>query len=199
MRKLFIVVFIFIFQILSVQAETLTGEVSFDWISKSQMERDENISTVKNLLFDSQIVKNYGRRYMKTVYKNYLRDKDYVLNYSEVSQGKTEDVSRNYCAFYWKKYLIAYGIQYKKNPGKNYYYDAMGHLKWVDIFSEEYPHFPYKTYQYEMNGKLKAVYYYTASYDQYIFDEKGNFQGRWYKDKMYDRKANVIMTRSNWD
>ena len=199
MRKIFLIILVLIFQSLSIHAEILNGEVTFDWISKTQMERDENILLIKNLLFNSQTVKDYGRKYMKTVYKNYMKDSNHLNNYSQIADGKTEDETRNYCAFYWKKYLIAYGIQYKKNPNKNYYYNAMGHLKWIDFFSDEYPDFPYKTYQYEMNGKLKAVYYYMTSYDQYIYDANGKFQGRWYKDKMYDRKANIIMTRSNWD
>lgn len=199
MKRFFILVLIILFHISFVSAEPLKGEVTFDWISKTQMERDENILKVKNLLFNSDMVKKYSKRYMKNNYRNYLRDNDYIHHYNYVAEGNNEDSDRVFCGFYWKQYLIAYGIQYKSNPQRNFYYDAMGHLKWIDIYSEEYPHFPYRTYQYEMNGKLKAVYYFITKYDQYIFDAKGKFQGRWYKDKMYDSKANVIMTRSNWE
>ncbi|MBR1754533.1 hypothetical protein IJ732_06830 [bacterium] len=199
MKKFLILIFVLFLQIPFVKAEPLNGEVSFDWISKSQMERDANIAYIRNLLFTSDTVKNYGRRYIKKMYKSKLKDEDYLKNYNDVALGKTEDYDKKYCAFFWKQYLIAYGIQYKRNPDKNFYYDAMGHLKWIDMYSEEYPNFPYRTYQYGMNGRLKAVYYFINSYDQYIYDAHGKFQGRWYKDKMYDKKANVIMTRSSWD
>ena len=51
----------------------------------------------------------------------------------------------------------------------------------------------------DTNGNLKASYYFISKYDQYIYDENGKFKGRWYKDKMYDRKAKVILTRTNWE
>lgn len=199
MKKIFIIILLLFLQLPCVMAETLNGEVSFDWISKSQMQRDENINDIKNQIFTNTLVQNYGKQFFRSIYKDKLKDENHLKNYNEISAGKTEDMEHNYCGFYWKKYLMVYGIQYKNKLDENLYYDAMGNLKWVDKYSAEYPNFPYMSYQYNLNGTLKAVYYFNSNYDQYIFDEKGNFKGRWYKDKMYDRKAKVIMTRTNWE
>ena len=200
--KKFLLLFLIIFtQQLTTMADplTLNGELTFDWINKTQMQRDENIAQIKNIIFDDNLVKKYDKREFKKEYKGKLKDKNHVLHYNEISQGKKEDAEKNFCGFYLGKILVSYGIQYKNNINENFYYDAMGKLRFIDKYSSEYPNFPYITYQYDMNGKLRAVYYFISNYDQYIYDEKGNFKGRWYKDKMFSRNAKVIMTRSNWE
>lgn len=199
MKKFLICLIILFLQTPLLMAQTLNGEISFDWISKSQMERDANIEAVKNIVFTPTLVEHYGKDFFRNIYKDKLKDKDHVDVYNKISQGITDDVDKKYCGFYWGKYLVAYGVQYKNKPNENFYYDGFGKLKWVDRYSSEYPKFPYITYQYNTNGNLKAVYYFLSNYDQYIYDEKGNFKGRWYKDKMYDGKAKIIMTRTNWE
>lgn len=173
-------------------------EITFDWISKSQLQRDENISQIQKILFQDNGVVKYSKKEFNKKYFDFLKNKDYLLDYEEISKGKKEDTEKNYCGFYVGKVLIAYGIQYKNNPKIIYYYDALGNLRWVDSFSENYPNFPYWSYQYYRNGKLVAAYYYTSEYDQYVFDENKKFKGRWYKEKMYNKNAKVIMTRTNW-
>lgn len=172
--------------------------VSFDWISKSQMQRDENIAQIKNILFNDDTILKYKKNEFKDKNKAFWRDKNYLKNYEDIMNGKKEDSEKNYCGFYLGKLLIAYGIQYKNDMKNIYYYDAMGHLRWIDVFSSQYPNFPYWSYQYYRSGELVAAYYYVSDVDQYVFDEKKKFRGRWYKDKMYNRNAKVIMTRSNY-
>lgn len=200
MKKFLILLLsLILFQVNASFAETIEGGISFDWISKTQMERDENINFVRDEVFTNNLVTSYGKKFFRSLYSDKMKDADRINNYNEISNGKTEDIDKNYCGFYWKKYLIVYGIQYKNKPDENFYYNVMGNLKWIDKYSSNYPNFPYVSYQYDTSGNLKAVYYFNSSYDQYIFDENGKFQGRWYKDKMYDRKAKVIMTRTNWE
>lgn len=172
--------------------------VSFDWISKTQLQRDENIKQIQNILFTDKTTVKYPKKTFKEMYKTFWRDKDYLNTYEAISNGKKEDDQKHYCGFFVKKLLIAYGFQYKNNMKNIYYYDAMGHLRWVDVFSAEYPKFPYWSYQYYRNGELVAAYYYISDYDQYVFTPDKKFKGRWYKEKMYNRNAKVIMTRSNW-
>lgn len=172
--------------------------VTFDWISKTQLQRDENIAQIQNLLFSQETALKYNKKDFKSHYAEFFKDKDARVNYIEISNGKKEDAQKYYCAFYWKKFLIAYGVQYKNNMKNIYYYDAMGNLRWVDVFSKNYPEFPYISYQYYRNGGLVAAYYYVSDYDQYIFDPNRKFQGRWYKENMYNKNAKVIMTRSNY-
>lgn len=172
--------------------------ITFDWISKTQLQRDENIKQIQNILFDNKTVFKYSKKEFNTTYSEFLKQKDYLKLYEDISNGKKEDKDRYYCGFYVGKLLIAYGIQYKNNLKNIYYYDAMGALRWVDIFSLAYPKLPYWSYQYYRNGELVAAYYYVSEYDQYVFDAKKKFKGRWYKDKMYNRNAKVIITRTNY-
>lgn len=179
-------------------SKPLEASVSFDWISKSQMQRDENIAQIKSVLFKDDTILKYKKNEFKKQNATFWRDKNYLKNYEDVMNGKKEDADKNYCGFYLGKLLIAYGIQYKNNMKSIYYYDAMGHLRWIDVFASPYPNFPYWSYQYYRNGELVAAYYYVSDVDQYIFDSNKKFRGRWYKDKMYNRNAKVIMTRSNY-
>lgn len=179
-------------------SKPLEVSVTFDWISKTQLQRDENIKEIQKILFNGNAAVKYTRKSFKSTYSGFLKEKDYLTLYDEISKGKKEDENRYYCGFYAGKLLIAYGIQYKNNMKNIYYYDAMGHLRWVDIFSDNYPEFPYWSYQYYRNGQIVAAYYYVSDYDQYVFDSDKNFKGRWYKENMYNRNAKVIMTRSNY-
>ncbi|MFA7658578.1 MAG: hypothetical protein WCY19_04025 [Candidatus Gastranaerophilaceae bacterium] len=176
----------------------LECEITFDWISKTQLQRDENIKEIQSILFGEKTKLKYSRNEFKKQYENFWKNDNYLKDYDDISKGKKEDADKFYCGFYWNKLMIAYGIQYKNNLKNIYYYDAMGSLRWVDTFSGNYPNFPYWAYQYYRNGELAAAYYYVSNSDQYIFDEKKKFKGRWYKENMYNKNAKIIMTRSNW-
>lgn len=190
-------------------AKPLEASVTFDWISKSQLQRDKNISEIKNKLFTEETVTRYDKKQFRSNYSAYLKNKNYLTDYDEVLKGKKEDSEKYYCGFYFRKLLVAYGIQYKqpqparlplesKENANIYYYDALGTLRWIDTFSSSYPNFPYWSYQYDRNGKMVAAFYCLSDYDQYIFSPDKKFLGRWYKDKMYNKNAKVIMTRSNY-
>lgn len=179
-------------------AKPLECGVSFDWISKTQIQRDENIKEIQNILFGEKVLPKYSKKEFEKQYEAFWKNDNYLKDYDEVSSGKKEDADKNYCGFYMAKLLVAYGIQYKKNMKNVYYYDAMGALRWIDVFSENYPNFPYWSYQYYRNGKLVAAYYYVSDSDQYIFDENKKFKGRWYKENMYNKNAKVILTRTNY-
>lgn len=180
--------------------QTLQCEITFDWITKTQMQRDENITQIRDILFNEKTVNKYPKKEFKSMYANFWKDKDYLKNYEDISKGKKEDEKAYYCAFNLgnTNLLLAYGIQYKNDLHHIYYYDALGRLYCVDVLSESYPEFPCWSYQYGNNGELKAAYYYNSDYDQYAYDANKSFRGRWYKEKMYNRKAKVIMTRSNY-
>lgn len=179
-------------------SKPLEAGVTFDWISKTQIQRDENIKNIQDLLFTQDTNLKINKKEFQKTYSDFWKNKNYLNDYEEISQGKKEDDEKNYCGFYVGKLLVAYGIQYKKDMQNIYYYDAMGNLRWVDVFSSSYPNFPYWSYQYYRNGEMIAAYYYVSNYDQYVFDPDKKFRGRWYKDKLYNRKAKVVMTRTNY-
>ncbi|MDD3435632.1 MAG: hypothetical protein PHC64_00615 [Candidatus Gastranaerophilales bacterium] len=201
MKKIIVLVLMFLtlpcFAQEQVEQKPLEATITFDWISKTQLQRDENIKEIQNIIFNGNFVK-YSRKEFEKKYSVYWKNENYLHDYDEINQGKKEDADKYYCGFYVGKLLIAYGVQSKKNMKNIYYYDAMGGLRWIDVFSDNYPDFPYWSYQYYRDGKLVAAYYYVSDYDQYVFDANKKFKGRWYKDKMYNKNAKVIMTRTNY-
>ena len=68
----------------------------------------------------------------------------------------------------------------------------------MDEMSENYPNFPYYSKQYRINGHLVGAIYFTDKDTQYTYEPDGKFKGVWYMDKMFDSKAKLIMTRTNW-
>lgn len=176
----------------------IEASITFDWISKTQLQRNENIEQIRKSLFDSTPIVKYDKKQFQAKYSEFLKNKNYLTDYEEISQGKKEDSDKLYCGFFVRNMLVAYGIQYKKNMKNIYYYNALGSLRWIDIFSSSYPKFPYWSYQYDNRGKMVAAYYYLSNADQYVFSPDRTFMGRWYNDKMYNKKAKVVMTRSNY-
>ena len=176
----------------------LTGNLVFDWLDISQIDRDSAIDRYKSELFGDDTVYKYGKKEFRNEYKDFLKDADYKRHYMLVKNGVKETDSENLCGFYKRNLLISYAIQYKKDLRSVYYYDALGNLRYVDKFSENYPNFPYMSKQYKSNGELVSAIYFMSHDMQYMYNHNAEFQGAWYKDKMYDRHAKQVLTRTNW-
>ena len=93
MKKFLTSLLIIYLQILPIFAQTINGEVSFDWISKSQMERDKNIEMIKNTKKLNKLSKITA--YMK---ENYNGD------ISLESLAKTFGYSSTYLSRMFQKY-----------------------------------------------------------------------------------------------
>ena len=176
----------------------LTGNLVFDWLDISQIDRDEVIKKYQKELFGEGTVYKYKKKEFRQTYKDYLKDNDHKRHYMLVSNNVRETDKENLCGFYKGNLLISYAVQYKDNLKTTYYYDALGNLRYIDVFSENYPSFPYFSKQYRSNGTLVSAIYFMSHDMQYMYNENGNFKGAWYKDKMYDRKAKEVLTRTNW-
>lgn len=203
--KKFIFLVLLLFLVIPVFAQEsdttimLQGEVTFDWISKTQLQRDENIKQIQDILFNEKTVLKYPKKEFRAQNTPFLKDKDSIQHYVDISNGKKEDADKYYAGFFLKNgLLVAYGVQNKNNMKNIYYYDAMGHLRFVDYYSDNYPKFPYYSLQYDVNGRLIGTIYFVSVYDQYIFNPDKTFKGRWYKLNMYNRNAKIILTRSNY-
>ena len=183
-----------------VPANTLQAAVTFDWLDISQAQRDENIEHYKNLLFEdnpSQIY--FTKDEFKKEFAKYFKDKEFKYHYMLVNNGVTEDEDAKYCAFFYKRNtLVMYAIQYKNNPKRAFYYTAFGGLRYTDVMSDEYPNFPYTSMQYDKKGRLKSAIYFVSKDLQYMYGPEKEFQGLWYKEKMYDRNGKQTLTRTNW-
>jgi hypothetical protein len=175
-------------------------EVRFDWLEISQDEREAQIEHYKNLLFDLNDSKIYfSKDEFKSKFSKYKKDTDYKHHYFLTNNGVTSDEEANYCAFYYKKNtLVMYAIQYKNNPQNAFYYTAFGKLYYTDVMSDNYPNFPYTSMQYDKNGKIKSAIYFVSKDLQFMYGQDKNFQGIWYKDKMYDKNGKQSITRTNW-
>lgn len=181
-------------------ATPLEVEVVFDWLDLSLAKREENIEYFRNELFNTNSSKIYfSKEEFKKNFSTYFKDKDFKHHYMLTNNGVTEDETAKYCAFYYKKNtLVMYAIQYKNNPRNAFYYTAFGKMYYTDVMSDEYPNFPYTSMQYDRSGKLKSAIYFVTKDMQYMFGPDKEFQGIWYKDKMYDKNGKQILTRSNW-
>ena len=183
-----------------VPANTLQAAITFDWLDISQAQRDENIEHYKNLLFEDNPSRIYFTKdEFKKEFAKYFKDKEFKYHYMLVNNGVTEDEDANYCAFFYKRNtLVMYAIQYKNNPNRAFYYTAFGGLRYTDVMSDEYPNFPYTSMQYDKKGRLKSAIYFVSKDLQYMYGPEKEFQGLWYKEKMYDRNGKQTLTRTNW-
>lgn len=176
----------------------LTGNLVFDWLDISQVDRDSVIEKYKSELFGVDTIYKFNKKEFRAEYKNFLKDADYKRHYMLVRSNVKETDSENLCGFYKGNLLISYAIQYKNDLRSVYYYDALGNLRYVDKFSENYPNFPYMSKQYKANGELVSAIYFMSHDMQYMYNHNAEFQGAWYKNKMYDRHAKQVLTRTNW-
>lgn len=178
----------------------LEATVSFDWLDIDLAQRENQIQHYKDLLFTNNSSHIYFTNdEFKKEFAKYYKDKDFKLHYMLTNNGVTEDEDAKYCAFFYKKKtLVLYAIQYKNTPNKAFYYTAFGGLRYTDLMSDEYPNFPYTSMQYDQKGQLKSAIYFASKDLQYMFGPDKEFQGIWYKDKMYDKNGKQVLTRTNW-
>ncbi len=182
------------------EEKVLKLEVAFDWLDISQEQKEDLINDYKSKLFDENTSKvYYTKDEFKKTFAEYFKDKDYKHHYLLTNNGVTEDEDAKYCAFFYKRNtLVMYAIQYKNNPKNAFYYTAFGKMYYTDVMSDEYPNFPYTSMQYDRKGRLKSAIYFVSKDIQYMFGPDKEFQGVWYKDKMYDKNGKTVLTRSNW-
>ncbi|MBS6603259.1 MAG: hypothetical protein KH301_05840 [Brachyspira sp.] len=199
MKKFLIVLGIFLLGNVSfAEQQILSGSVDFDWVNMSQIQRDDEIGTYRKILFGENEEVSYKRKEFRSNYKPFLKDKNFKLNYTLMLNGVTETQDAEFCTFYHKNLLYMYAIKYKNNPARIYYYNGLGTLRYVDEISDNYPNYPYFSKQFRANGKLAGAIYFISKDLQYVYKPDGDFKGVWYKDKMFDETAKLILTRTNW-
>jgi len=180
--------------------KVLQAEVSFDWLDISQAQRDDQIAKYRDLLFEgSDNSVYYSKSDFKNTFSSFSKDKNYKHHYMLTNNGVTQDEEAKYCAFYYKNdTLVMYAIQYNNNPHNAFYYTAFGKLYYVDVTSANYPNYPYYSIQYDRKGNLKSAIYFVSHDMQYMYGPNKEFQGLWYKDKMYSANGKQTLTRTNW-
>lgn len=172
------------------------ADLQYDWINKTEVEKEAIISEVHDIIFEDK--DSLEKMKIKKQFKEILKDKNFKEHYFAASAGYEEYKDFNISAFYYKKQknIYMYALQNKKDITKSYYYDALGHLRYVDFIFGEYPEYPYYSYQYRISGKPVSAIYYVSKDTQYLFSPDGEFTGVWYKHNLYDKHSKVILTRT---
>ena len=173
------------------------ADIQYDWINKSEVEKEAIISEVKDIIFETPIEK---QKDFKEQFKDKLKDKNHLDNYYAASAGYKVLGDYNLSAFYYKKMknIYMYALQDKKDVSKAYYYDALGKLRYVDFIYGEYPDFPYYSIQYRISGKPVSAIYFVSKDCQYLFKPDGEFEGVWYKHNLYNKESEIILTRTTY-
>ena len=174
------------------------ADINYDWINKTELEKEAVISEVKDILFENGELSTKSE--LKSQFNNKLKDKDYKEHYLVASAGRKEYKDYNISAFYYKKqkHIYMYALQEKKDISKIFYYDALGKLRYVDFINGEYPDYPYSSIQYKINGEPISAIYYVSKENQYLYNPDGTFKGVWYKHNLYDKHSKVILTRTSY-
>lgn len=198
MKKLFYLLLVFIIsQGISIANynDIYIVDIQYDWIRKKAIEKEAIISEIHDIMFESPVVKQKG---LRKELKDKLKDKNHIEHYMAASAGHKEYGEYNISAFYFKnqKNIYMYAIQDKKDISKAYYYDALGHLKYIDYIYGGYPEYPYYAIQYRVSGNPVSAIYYVSKENQYLFKPDGTFKGVWYKYNLYDEHSKVILKRS---
>lgn len=177
--------------------KVLVADIQYDWINKSALEKEEIITEIHDIIFTSTVD---VRTDLKTLFKDKLKDKNYLENYMAAAAGYKEYKENNISAFYYKKMTkpFIYVLQDKKDTSTAFYYDAMGNLRYIDFIDGEYPNYPYYAIQYRITGKPISVVYYVSEDCQYLYKPSGEFEGVWYKHKLYNKNNKVILTRTTY-
>lgn len=177
--------------------DILVADIQYDWINKSEVEKESIINEVHDIIFETDLAK---QKDFKQQFKDKLKDKEWKEHYLAASAGYEEYKGYNISAFYYKKktYIYMYALQDKKDISKSYYYDALGHLRYIDFNEGEYPDFPYYAIQYSISGKPISAIYYASKDNQYLFTPDGTFTGVWYKHNLYDKHSKVILKRTTY-
>lgn len=177
--------------------DILVADIQYDWINKSEVEKESIINEVHDIIFETDLAK---QKDFKQQFKDKLKDKEWKEHYLAASAGYEEYKGYNISAFYYKKqkHIYMYALQDKKDISKSYYYDALGHLRYIDFNEGEYPDFPYYSIQYNVSGKPISAIYYASKDNQYLFSPDGTFTGVWYKHNLYDKHSKVILKRTTY-
>lgn len=174
------------------------ADIQYDWINKSEIEKETIISEVRDLIFENENLPKQDN--FKSQFKDKLKDKNQREHYFAASAGYKEYKNYNISAFYYKKqkHIYMYALQDKKDVSKSYYYDALGKLRYIDYNFGEYPDYPYYTIQYNTSGKPISAIYYVSKDNQYLYNTDGSFKGVWYKHNLYDKDSKIILTRTTY-
>lgn len=160
---------------------------AFDWLYITHEERTQRVKQIFDIMFPKGYVTNFPKGYLKKKLKANLKDKDYQSHYDAVCAGHTHYGNVDLQPFYSgnTKIVYMYALQYTDMPKRTFYYDAMGHLKFIDFRYGDYPNCPYYTKKYTIKGKLVRAMYLQNPETMYIYSDNGAFIGVKYRNSIF--------------
>lgn len=192
MKKIFAICFLimsfcgFGTNIASAESLNYSGS-TFDWLYISNEERTQRVNQIFDIMFPKGYVTNFPKGFLKNKLKKYLKDSEHTEHYEAVKAGYTHYNDVKLQPFYSgnTKFIYMYALQYIDMPQRTFYYDAVGHLKFVDFRYGDYPNCPYYTKKYTIKGKLVRAMYLQNPETMYIFSDKGTFVGVKYRNSIF--------------
>lgn len=91
--------------------------------------------------------------------------------------------------FYNGKNIIAYGVAYKSNPNKKFYYNRAGELLKIDINATPNK-YPRKELSYDKQGRLITASLVISESEAYIFNTNKELIRHWVNNVSYDKNGN---------
>ncbi len=122
-------------------------------------------------------------------FKKYMQDPNFEENKAAIAAGKA-DLGDRWVEAYSD---LTYGILFKNDRYRVYYYDKSGHLTTIGIRSSLVC--PMKSYAYNLKGELESVSFYQSANNIYTYDFQGNLLGHRINDVVYDADGNEILKR----
>ena len=172
MKKLFAILIIIMVNLPAFCDTTLQGGISMD-VNGARSAAFENIA---------------GNFPAELVLAN-LIDPNYESNKNALLTGQTTLKDRELCKFS----TGIYGVRYKNDPYRAYYYTKDGRLDYTDEKSRlAYPH---NVATYDIKGNLIGSAYYLSKYEQYIFGKDKNLTTHWIGNTGYDKNGSVKASR----
>lgn len=172
MKKKFLILTINIILIAPAHTKVLEGNVTY------------NVDTARIEAFNS-----IEETFPQVLIQKHFIDENYKTNKEALLIGNIELKDRIICQFS----NGIYGVRYKKDPYRAYYYTQDGRLSYVDKKNRlEYPH---NVSTYNLHGELIGTALYITKYEQYIFDLDKNLKTHWIGNNGYDAAGNKKWTR----
>ena len=120
-------------------------------------------------------------------FKEHLRDRNFAENKAALAAGG-KDLGDRFVVRFSDR---GYGVVYKKDRYKEYYYDKDGNLEEFGIRTNL--SLPAKAYRYTSKGEFEGVGFYVSKQEAYIYDKTGKCTAMWQGNRCYDEKGDLIL------
>lgn len=122
-------------------------------------------------------------------YNEYLIDQNRDENIKVMLKGKKKYKNR-YLTFFADK---SYGIIYKSNINKGYYYDENGILYLIEFNTRN--KYPYAGVRYDKKGNLDGTSFVVSKRESFVFDLNKKLIAHWIYNNCYNENGELIGTR----